>query len=409
MLTETFSRQMGYIQSSLPKYLVRCGVDVHVISMDFSPYNNRHGSAEIYQGFTEPLVAGSIEEIEGYKFHVLGHAMSLGYPRMIGLADKLASIRPDIVQCQASIGWIPLDAALLKMRFRYKLFTGNHNAMSTSRAGLGIGGSVLQRGKAFVTRFLPGRMTSCFVERCYAVTSDCAEIAWRYYGVQKHKVITMHLGVDTDFFFPVRSDEAQEQRSALRRQLGYASDDIVCIYTGKMTEDKNPLILAQAVNRIRAMGIPYSAVFVGSGVQKEEICGMAHCKVLDFMHFSKLAAYYRAAEVGVWPTYESTSMLDAAACGIPLIISDEVVYREHVDGNGLVFHKNDLEDLVRKLLELKSRDVRNQLGRRGADKMLQEFSWDSVARRRVAHYREALGQRPELRSSGFADEMVDDR
>jgi glycosyltransferase involved in cell wall biosynthesis len=383
---------MGYIQSCLPKYLARCGAEVHVISMDFSPYHNNTAEAiEIFRGFTEPLVPGSIEEIEGVQLHVLEHRMKLGYPRMVGLADKLAFIRPDIVQCQASIGWIPLDAAQLKLRFGYKLFSGNHNTMSTSRPGLGIGGSLLQRGNAFVTRFMTGRLASYFVERCYAVTSDCAEIAWRYYGVQRRKVVTMHLGVDTEYFFPARSAEAQEERTALRKELGYTSEEIVCVYSGRMTEDKNALIIAQAVNRIREMGIPYSAVFIGNGPQKAKIRDMAHCKVLDFMHFSKLGAYYRASEIGVWPGNESTSMLDAAACGIPLIISDGIVYREHVDGNGLVYHQNDLDDMVSKLLELKSAERRSQLGMCGADKMLQEFSWDSVARKRLAHYREALG------------------
>jgi glycosyltransferase involved in cell wall biosynthesis len=370
--------------------LARRGAEVHVISMDLSPYYGLAGSKKMFQGFTEVLVPGSTEEIDGFQLHVLGHRMKLGYPRMMGLSDKLASIHPDIVQCFAAIGWIPMDAALNKLRFGYKLFTGDHNAMSTARPGLGIGGPLLQRGKAFVTRFLTGRLASYFVERCYAVTCDCAEIAWRFHGVQKRKVVTMHLGVDTDYFFPVRSAEAQEEREALRKELGYTSEEIVCVYSGKMTEEKNALILAQAVNRIRKMGIPYSAVFIGNGVQKERIGAMAHCKVLDFMHYSKLGAYYRGSEIGVWPTNESSSMLDAAACGIPLIISDGVVYREHVDGNGLVCHQNDLDDMVSKLLELKSPERRSQLGMCGADKMVQKFSWDSVARKRLAHYHEAL-------------------
>ncbi len=387
MLAETFSRRTGSLQRVLPKYFVRQGVEVHVISMDLSPYHD----STAFQGFTETLTSGTVEEMDGFRLHVLGHRMVLGYPRMIGLADKLESIRPDIVQCQAAIGWIPMDTALLKLRYRYKLFTGNHNAMSTSRPALGIGGSILQRGKAFVTRFLTGRMASYFAERCYAVTIDCAEIASRYYGVQERKVVTMHLGVDTDYFFPVRSTETQAERASLRRELGYAPDEIVCIYTGKMTEVKNALILAQAVNRLRTMGMPYSALFIGDGVQKEEIRGMAHCRVLNLMHFSKLAPYFRASDIGVWPTNESSSMLDAAACGLPLIISDGVVYRDHVNGNGLIYQQNDLNDLVAKLLELSSPETRRELGNCGADKMFEKFSWDSVARRRLADYGEALG------------------
>ena len=33
----------------------------------------------------------------------------------------------------------------------------------------------------------------------------------------------------------------------------------------------------------------------------------------------KLGGFFRAADIGVWPTQESTSMLDAAACALPAL------------------------------------------------------------------------------------------
>jgi glycosyltransferase involved in cell wall biosynthesis len=381
---------MGYISRVLPKYFARHGAEVYVISMDLFTYYNDADVRGIYQDILEPLVPGCIEEIDGFQLHVLGHRMRLGYPRMIGLANILASIRPDIVQCQASIGWIPMDAACIKVRFGYKLFTGNHNALST--AGSSLEATINNRIKTVAQRFVPGRLTSYAVERCYAVTADCAEIAWRYYGVQKSKVETMHLGVDTDYFYPSRGMEGKNEREAIRASIGLGPRDIVCIYTGKMTNKKNALILAQAVSRLRGMGKPYSAVFVGNGEQKGQIGSMPYSRVLDFMHFSKLAAYFRASDIGVWTGDESTSQLDAAACGVPIVISDAVFYREHVDGNGLVFRYGDVDDLVLKLRELEPFEIRNRLGQLGAEKMKQGFSWDSVARRRLAHYEAALGK-----------------
>jgi glycosyltransferase involved in cell wall biosynthesis len=389
LLTESFSRRMGYIQNLLPKHLARLGAEVHVVSMDLFPYQRDAGSKEMFQGFTDEMIPGVIEKVDGFQLHILGHRMILGYPRMAGLCNKLSSLRPDIVQCQASIGWIPMDAACIKLMLGYKLFTGNHNAFST--AGASLEGGAKNRLKMVAGRFVPGRLTSYAIERCYAVTADCAEIARRYYGVQKNKVEVMHLGVGLDYFHPAHGMEEKSERLTIRASLGFNSSDIVCIYTGKMTQEKNALILAQAVGRLREMGKPFAAVFIGNGVQRDKIEAMPHCRVLDFMEFSKLAAYYRASEIGVWTGNESTSQLDAAACGIPIIISDAVFYRDHVDGNGLVFRYGDVDDLVIKLRELESPETRNRLGQHGAEKMEQEFSWDSVARRRLAHYREALG------------------
>lgn len=390
-LTETFSRHMGYIYTVLPKYFARCGAEVHVISLNLAPYWRMQEHAMVFGDFLdgETLTPGSVEEVDGYTLHVLAGKSLLGYRRMIGLGAKLKALRPDIVQTWAAIGWIPLDAARFQQVLGYRLFTGNHNALSTAAASLT--GGPLAKTKNMVTRYFPGRLASWRTEKCYAVTEDCAEIAWRYYGVQRKKVATMYLGVDTEYFYPAMTSEAIESRKALRRVLGFADSEIVCIYTGKMTEAKNPRIIAEAVSRLRELGKEYSAIFIGNGTQRQTIEGAPYCRVLDFMHFSKLAPYYRAADIGVWPTNESTSMLDAAACGLPLIVSDGIVYRSHVNGNGCIFHMNDLNSLVKTLWDLEPKWVREKLGAHGAAKMLEHFSWESVARRRMEDYESALG------------------
>lgn len=390
ILTEVFSRKMGYICTVLPKYLARSGAEVHVISLGLSPYWRMGEHADLYGDFlgSEALNPGLVEELDGFTLHVLDGRLQLGYKRMIGLREKLKSLQPDIIQTWAAIGWIPLDAARFQRRLGYKLFTGNHNAWSTASASLAGGPGV--KVKNLLTRFVPGRMASLRTEKCYAVTEDCAEIAWRYYGVERKKVATMYLGVDTDYFYPILTDTEVEERRALRRSLGIEESEIVCVYTGKMTEAKNPRILAEAVNRLRDLGRRFSAIFIGNGVQRQAIEGLSHCRVLDFMHFSELGPYYRAADIGVWPTNESTSMLDAAACGLPLVVSDGIVYRSHVDGNGRIFHMNDLDDLVKTLCALEPRRLRDNLGSAGAEKMRKNFSWESVARRRMADYRQVL-------------------
>jgi len=390
LLTETFCRNMGYIYTLLPKYLARAGAEMHVISLGLSPYWRMGEHSQMFGNFlgSEALNPGTVEEIDGYTLHVLDGRSRLGYRQMIGLGAKLRELRPDIVQTWAAIGWIPLDAARFQRKLGYKLFTGNHNAWSTASASL-VGGPAV-KVKNLLTRYVPGRMASWRTEKCYAVTEDCGEIAWRYYGVEREKVATMYLGVDTEYFYPAATSEAIEERRALRQSLGFSDSEIVCIYTGKMTEAKNARIIAQAVGRLRELGKEYSAIFIGNGVQRESIEGFPNCRVLDFMHFAKLAPYYRAADIGVWPTNESTSMLDAAACGLPLIVSDGIVYRSHVDGNGCIFHMNDLNSLVKTLWDMEPMWVRQKMGQFGAEKMQEHFSWESVARRRMEDYEHAL-------------------
>src|SRR5882762_4018463 len=121
---------MGYLENLLPKYLGWLGVDAHVVTMDVPPYHpmNAKESKETYEGFADSsdLVPGSVETMPGFTLHVLPHKKVLGHLKMAGLRRKLASIRPEIVQATHVIGWIPLQAAIAKPLFSYKLFTATH-------------------------------------------------------------------------------------------------------------------------------------------------------------------------------------------------------------------------------------------------------------------------------------------
>jgi glycosyltransferase involved in cell wall biosynthesis len=86
-------------------------------------------------------------------------------------------------------------------------------------------------------------------------------------------------------------------------------------------------------------------------------------------------------------------MLDAAAAGLPLVVSDEI-YRDHVEGNGLVYRTNDGEDLERALRQLASNELRGTLAREGVRKMRQNFNWALIARRRLDDFSAALSLWP---------------
>lgn len=58
--------------------------------------------------------------------------------------------------------------------------------------------------------------------------------------------------------------------------------------------------------------------------------------------------------------------------------------------NGIVDRLNDVDDLVRALLSLKSTERRNLLGHCGALKMAEQFSWLSIAEGRLRDYQQSI-------------------
>jgi glycosyltransferase involved in cell wall biosynthesis len=390
LLTETFSDQMGYLENTLPRYLAQFGADVHVISADLPPYYQLKDFNQTYKDFdtgSDSRRPGTVRKLNGFRVHFVGHQRVLGYVRMLGLREKLKELRPQVVQTTAAVGWLPLDAALFKPLFGYKLFTGNSTTASVFP--LAQRDHHLwdpERVRAIATRTLPGFFISLLTTKCYPSTVDCADVAARFLGVPRRMMQVAPLGVDTDLFSPV-SDQAQLQdRLELRRKFGFADDQIICIYTGRFTTDKNPLLLAKAIDKLATADEPYRGLFVGNGVQLEEIQKCRNCTVHHFVPVTELARYFRASDIGVWPTQESMSMLDAAACGLPIVVNDTLRAVERIEGNGLTYRLGDADDLVRVLLSLKSREVRDRLGQRGADKMRTQFGWESIARQRMHEY-----------------------
>ena len=83
-------------------------------------------------------------------------------------------------------------------------------------------------------------------------------------------------------------------------------------------------------------------------------------------------------------------MLDAAACGLPVVVNDTLRATERIAGNGLQYRLNDRADLVRVLTRLLDEQLRQQLGAVGARRMIAEFSWRDLAARRLRDYEASL-------------------
>ena len=404
LISEIFARGMGYLENMLPKYLARLGAEVDVVASSLPP--NYRQDPETYRGFAQGAAAGSVESMDGFRLHVLAHAKLLGHVRLQGLAQKLQELRPDIVQTMTPIGWIALESACSRFRLGYRLFSGCHYHASVFPLAQAMTTRFHpSRMKCYLERGLHGRMASWATEKYYAISPDCAEVAERFFGVPKNKLEVCPLGVDTEIFHPVSGPEESGERTTLRQRLGFRGGEIVCVYSGRFSADKNPLLLARAIARLAA-GEPYRGLFIGNGPQAEAIAQCPGCITHPFVPMRELGGFYRAAEIGVWPAQESMSMLDALACGIPLVANDTMNAPERLQGCGLQYRLDDLDDLAGKLRLLGDAALRERLGLEGARRMRQEFSWEAIAARRLDDYSAVLGTRGATTEKRAAEKLT---
>lgn len=386
LISNWYSENMGYSENILPKALAHLGHEVHLISSTAQVYYNSPFYQETYGIYLgPPVVPAGSKEIDGYTLHRLPFNTNPGIV-ITGLVEKIAQIGPDIVQT-FDIDINVHEVALAKERQGFGLFTEMH--LHASIFPNYRNRSFLSRLKWYYKLGRHLKVINGATTLCYPIAEDCADIARVIYHVPQNKIRVQSLGTDTQLFKPCTTSMEVERRTRTRRELGFLPDDIVCIYTGRITKDKGPALLARAITLLQdKRELNYRALFVGIGEEEEMkiIRESNGCVIKDFVRAIELPQYYQASDIAVWPYQESTSQLDAIACGLPLIINDSVTVRRRVEGNGLFYKLGDVDDLAAKLIELKSESTRREMGENGVKRADAEFSWIKLARERVRDY-----------------------
>ena len=147
-----------------------------------------------------------------------------------------------------------------------------------------------------------------------------------------------------------------------------------------------------SINKLSAESLPFQGLFIGEGVQKDEILELNKTKVLSFVKHIALADYYMISDIAIWPTQESMSMLDAASSGLPLIVSDKIGEYDRIEGNGKVYKEGDFNNLYEVLQTLSDKKERERLGNVGREKMINFYSWNNIAKNVEKDYFSCLSQ-----------------
>jgi glycosyltransferase involved in cell wall biosynthesis len=157
-------------------------------------------------------------------------------------------------------------------------------------------------------------------------------------GFDKSKLRLMHRGVDTKRFVPAR-------------QYGERNGVFNLLYVGRISREKNLDILADAFKQIEGNSI--TLTIVGDGPYRRELEeSLAGYNVIftGYKDGDDLVRSYRDADLFVFPSTTDTFgnvVLEAQACGIPVIVSDIGGPHENiVDGEtGWVVRGNSVDAL----------------------------------------------------------------
>lgn len=222
----------------------------------------------------------------------------------------------------------------------------------------------------------------------YAIAGSAGAAAvWREKGYTNPLATIPQFGVDPEVFSP-----GTNQRDSAR--------GFVIGYVGRLVPEKGVDLLLKAVAEMKGS---WRLVILGEGPEQDRLEELArrlglNDRVIFEGWFSSLRmpAFYRELDALVLPSRSRPNwveqfgrvLIEAMACGVPVIGSDCGEIPQVVRNGGLIFPEDDARALRERLERLmRDADLWADISRRGRERVLANFTQAQVAAQTVAVYR----------------------
>lgn len=219
------------------------------------------------------------------------------------------------------------------------------------------------------------------------------------YGVDPEKIDVVYLASGTEFQ-PV--DDPARVAAARRR---HGLDRPFLYYPAASWPHKDHVTLLRALRLLLDRG-RFDGELVLTGVAREA-AGLVHAEIdrlglrdrvrlLGHLPAGALPDLYAAAEMLVFPSlFEGFGLplVEAMACGCPVVCSDATSLPEIAGGAALLFEPRSPEALAERVVEVLERPGVRGLLRASGLARAGDFGWDRAARETMAVYRRAVAER----------------
>jgi glycosyltransferase involved in cell wall biosynthesis len=217
-------------------------------------------------------------------------------------------------------------------------------------------------------------------------------------------------GVDTSVFRPL----PPAMRMALRHKLGVADDERILLFTGRLVRGKGLITIAEAMPELAERMPSVQLWLAGSGtLQIDDVTEQlqqtaAKLRLSDRIRFlgpvAEVEKYLQAADLFVFPSQKEgmpNSVLEAMACGIPVISSDIEGVRDIADESLIWFFPvGDTSALVEAILcRVSDPEATMAAAERARERIETAFSLSAVTEQHEAVYK-ALASVNDARKPG---------
>jgi len=319
------------------------------------------------------------------------------------LASELHSENPfDVVHAHTSFP-AGFAGALMRIRKKVPLVITSHG----SEIRRPMEGPMLSMLRYLLVRFAFSR-----ADAVIGASRELAELSIRF-GADRGSTFSVANATDGDKFHP------GVDGSPIRNKYGIDADSVVVLFVGHFEAVKGIHLFVRAARKLLDRHPALKFLAVGAGKEEGSVMRLAdELGVRDSFVFAgaidndEVPAHVAAADVAVFPSLaEATSIacLEVMACGCPVVVSDvgglpEIVedgetglivdfgidsISGHDDPNLPDETVSALADAVDRFIEDEA--FRKEVGRRAAEKVSSEFTWNGYVTRVEEIYERAAG------------------
>ncbi len=362
MITETYPPEINGVAMTLRHLvdgLAELGHDVEVIR----PKQNKDDVArqeEPMPGHVEhvPLRGLPIPRYDGLKF---------GLPAQRRLMKRWKQQKPDVTHI-ATEGPLGVTAMRAARKLGIPVTSSFHTNFHEYGKHYGYG--LLARMVIKYLRWVHAHATCTLVPSQDIVDALVAD--------KFENVHILARGVDTKLFSPERRSQA------LRQEWGIADDELVVGYVGRVAEEKNIPLTAEAYSAMREVDPKLKLVIVGDGPAMPGLKKKYPDAVYAGMRTGEdLAAHYASCDMFVFGSVTETFgnvVIEAMASGLAVLAYDYAAPKRYIQHgqNGMLATFDDKDDFIAKARELA--DDRDRVQKMGvnARRTVDGHSWAAI-------------------------------
>lgn len=301
-----------------------------------------------------------------------------GYPFSVTALGGVVDQKPDIIHSHCPVMSTAFARTLREQIDVPVVFT--YHTKFDIEINHAVSNRLLQKS---AVRLLVDNISAC--DEVWVVSHGAGE-SLRSLGYQGEYIV-MENGVD----FP-KGAVAQEECDALRHQLNIPRDMPVYLFVGRLRWYKGIRLILDALAGVQASGGDFRMVFVGDGMEKDEMEEYARQLKLDgkclfvgsVQDRQILRTYFSMADLFLFPsTYDTYGIVvrEAAACGLASVLVKGSCAAEGTTHAENAYHIDENAQSMRDLLLRYGQDraLMCRLGQNAQDQLY--LSWgDSVKR-----------------------------